>query len=790
MPTTLNKTKILPEDYSYVNLTDVEKLLGNNTNIPYNIKFSLKPYLNKIQSRIPMACGQTKAALAPVLEDNEHLIESNQDNIEDIAHHAEFQTLLGMAIPSLLYENELSYISSPFKKNFIVKTASFQKLFNSEDWQLKIGQEILAKSFIKNIQHAGIHILNKLYNQNIANEIGEHLTIINKKTKAEKHFKINLRFDFIDVKNIKPLPKLSQAQINFLLKNQNDLDLWLKHLPQDTFEFSGFTIGNLYDITDIQVLSELKNWLNIHKDLKPNVYFNQLSLYIKSYIDAEDLTVGGFILDMDPIYKEGNINILNKSSLSDLVASDSNSNKGIFDHLTTAKRVLYVEDLKELENPSEAEIMLLNKGIRSYMLSPLIDENDNIVSVLELASTKPNTFNYRVAPKLQPVFDQLYLSFESYSNELDNRVTSIIQKNFTSIHPSVEWKFEEVAKEYYTKKQAGENGLAMAPIVFKNVFPLYGQSDIVNSSAIRNEAIKSDLTENLIALNELVEKWISQKKLHLLESYHVKIKKILRSLEKAFIATDESKIVKLIVEDIHPTLEKMKERYPDLSNKAYEEYRNLLDDKLDIIYHKRKNFEQSVTKLNSSIAEFMEKDEVEMQTVLPHYFEKYKTDGVEYNLYIGQSILKNGTFTKDDLKNFRLWQLVNSCEVARLVNSLSPELDMPLKTAELIFVYNNPLSIKFRMDEKKFDVDGAYNVRYEILKKRIDKAVIKGTKERLTQSGKIAIVYLSEKDKLEYLDFLVYLKEYGYIEEEVEELVLDKLQGAEGLKALRVTVKY
>ncbi len=29
------------------------------------------------------------------------------------------------------------------------------------------------------------------------------------------------------------------------------------------------------------------------------------------------------------------------------------------------------------------------------------------------------------------------------------------------------------------------------------------------------------------------------------------------------------------------------------------------------------------------------------------------------------------------------------------------------------------------MDEKRFDVDGAYNARYEIVKKRIDKAYVK-----------------------------------------------------------------
>jgi hypothetical protein len=178
-----------------------------------------------------------------------------------------------------------------------------------------------------------------------------------------------------------------------------------------------------------------------------------------------------------------------------------------------------------------------------------------------------------------------------------------------------------------------------------------------------------------------------------------------------------------------------------------------------------------------------------MQTILPHYFEKYKTDGIEYNIYLGESILNNGNFNAGDIKNFRLWQLVNTCEITKMVHSLSPQLAVPLTTAELIFVYNNELSIRFRMDEKKFDVDGAYNVRYEILKKRIDKALVKGTKERLTISGKIAIVYLSDSDKAEYLEYFEYLRSKKLIESEIEDLELEKLQGAEGLRALRIKVK-
>ena len=73
--------------------------------------------------------------------------------------------------------------------------------------------------------------------------------------------------------------------------------------------------------------------------------------------------------------------------------------------------------------------------------------------------------------------------------------------------------------------------------------------------------------------------------------------------------------------------------------------------------------------------------------------------------------------------------------------------------------------------------------------RRIDKSTIRGTTERLTQPGKIAIVYLLQKDKKEYMDYLQYMISKNMIEHNIEDLELERLQGAEGLRALRVTVK-
>jgi hypothetical protein len=85
-------------------------------------------------------------------------------------------------------------------------------------------------------------------------------------------------------------------------------------------------------------------------------------------------------------------------------------------------------------------------------------------------------------------------------------------------------------------------------------------------------------------------------------------------------------------------------------------------------------------------------------------------------------------------------------------------------------------------------VDGAYDIRHEIIKKRIDKALIKGSSERLTQPGKIAIVYSHKREALEYQKYIDYLQSSGHLRDEVENLELQDLQGIHGLKALRVAV--
>ena len=135
-----------------------------------------------------------------------------------------------------------------------------------------------------------------------------------------------------------------------------------------------------------------------------------------------------------------------------------------------------------------------------------------------------------------------------------------------------------------------------------------------------------------------------------------------------------------------------------------------------------------------------------------------------------------------------MWQLTVLAKAARLTNALEKKLSLSLQTTQLILAHSIPLSISFRRKERKFDVDGAYNIRYEIIKKRIDKVHLKNSDERLTQPGKIAVVYSQQKELNEYLEYIEFLQNENLLTENIEHLELEDTQGISGLKAVRVDI--
>jgi hypothetical protein len=207
-----------------------------------------------------------------------------------------------------------------------------------------------------------------------------------------------------------------------------------------------------------------------------------------------------------------------------------------------------------------------------------------------------------------------------------------------------------------------------------------------------------------------------------------------------------------------------------------------------MLYNHRGQYEESITRINDVLDRFMDNEQKAAQEVYPHYFERYVTDGMEFNIYVGQSLSPSHPFNEIYVRNLKLWQLSLLAKAARITHSLEKRLSLPLQTTQLILAHSIPINISFRRKERKFDVDGAYNIRYEIVKKRIDKVHLKDSDERLTQPGMVAIVYSQQKEMAEYLEYIEFLQKDGLLGENIEHLELEDTQGINGLKALRVNV--
>jgi hypothetical protein len=292
--------------------------------------------------------------------------------------------------------------------------------------------------------------------------------------------------------------------------------------------------------------------------------------------------------------------------------------------------------------------------------------------------------------------------------------------------------------------------------------------------------------QNLRLAKDLLQKINVTKKLPLLEEVIFKIGLQQEKISLGMASGDESNVLDFLKQEINPLVQHFEED-KDL-DKIITRYRHNLDPVFGVVYKRRKAFEESLALINKTISVHLDEAQRTAQEMFPHYFEKYQTDGIEFTLYLGSSLTRDKKFDPFYLKNFRLWQLLLMCEIDKKIAQLKPRLKNNLDITQLVLVHDQPLSIRFRPDEKQFDVDGAYDIRYEIVKKRIDKALIKNTGERLTQPGKIAVVFNQARIGDEYKRYFDYLATRKIIQGKVEELELEELPGANGLKALRIEI--
>ena len=703
-------------------------------------------------------------------------------------HKDKIDLLLNPLFPEPLLLNEIKAASIPFSFTSFKFTDRFSNILKNagDDYELIVRNFEDDRMYVM----ACTFILGFVYGYNIDVKRPFYFDIPDKTTGTMKYYRAAFNADFSEVTPTENAPEITPEDVKNLLNNFENIALWKEKFPPNSYIFKGFGLVSLFDVTSEEMLSSIKaNLLESQDNLTIKLQDN-----LRDFYSIKDLRIGFSIFDninskvCKTAVKKANSIILNSNS-------EISCDKGYFCGLITQKiftnhETFIISDVEQYGIDSNKNPFYQNlheSNIQSIILIPIKASDNGDLALLEIASPRAYELNSVTINKLKDIIPVFKAAVKRTSEERQNILEATIQEHYTSIHNSVKWRFYEAAEKYYSEHQINDNA-KLDEIVFNDVYPLFGQSDIKGSSNARNLAIKEDLTTQLTLAITVLKDACKSEKLPIYNELMFRVSSYLKDVKKGLSAGDEVSILEFLNREIYPVFNHVKDINKELSEKV-SLYMNRLDKKLNVVYERRKEYENSVTLLNDKLAKFLDKKQKQAQEMFPHYFERYKTDGVEYNMYIGQSITKDKVFDSLYLYNLRLWQLQITSEMENLAFYERKNMKHDLRVASLILVHSNAMAIKFRMDEKQFDVDGAYNIRYEIIKKRIDKAHIKGTEERLTVPGKIAIVYSQEKDALEYIKYINFLQSKNLLGA-IEFLDLEDLQGVSGLKALRVEVIY
>ncbi|TXE09729.1 GAF domain-containing protein [Seonamhaeicola algicola] len=703
----------------------------------------------------------------------------------------EIGIILQDSFSPLLTKNEIKTASVPFHDLIFNKSERFENIIKTAGSSFELQIKNMPEDYRYII--ACTIILNFCYGYDINFKRPFYYEIPDANG-IMRYYKIMYNADFCEIKPTGTGPKITQEDYDELLDNFDNLELWKEKFPPNSYLFEGFVISNIFDITDDQSISNIKSTLIRDDGNKDESFMESFYEIFRSLLGIKDIKVGFSIYNEEENSFEHVYGVKASSYLLGNIEKENCKTtlcNWSYDRIINEHKNVSVSDIEKLYKKSEGQLPHIKKlhdqGIKSAIFAPIANEN-GLMGVIEIVSNKPKVLNSINANKLVDIMPYIVSAVERSKTEEENLIEAVIQKECTSIHPSVHWRFAKEAKEFIKKDMLGQQA-RFKKIAFDGVYPLYGQIDVKGSSDARNHATQKDLALQLTLVDKILDVIPANEKLPVYEQLKFEIASFDKAIKTDFKVDTEQQLTRFFKEEIEPLFIFFLEK-KNFAKEEIEDYFSKVDTNLGVIYYYRKNYDDTIALINKNMSALLDEKQVEAQNMYPHFFERFKTDGVEHNMYIGESITKEDSFNTIYLYNLRLWQLQVMYEMENSFYQNQSEYPIGLDVASMILVFNQPLSIRFRMDEKQFDVDGTYNARYEVVKKRVDKAFIKGTDERVTAKGKMTIIYSQKEDEVEYLKYISFMQSKNLFANDVEIVELEDLQGVTGLKAIRVSMNY
>jgi hypothetical protein len=542
----------------------------------------------------------------------------------------------------------------------------------------------------------------------------------------------------------------------------------LQRLNPDTYEASGTILLEGMDVSDREVTQRLIHLLLDRESILEPRRFHHANQLLKRLFRATDSLIltaeantAALYLDLDQ--PEWTTHTLPVASLQESPLFQAAA-KGT---------VLNVRHLAH-QCPSECETLMKARGAKSLLVLPLVVKSvrlkasSQLLGLVGLMSDQVDAFD---------ALDEMH--GRTLAPALTIAMRQTVNERFTNIHEAVRWRFEEEAERRSL-------GLPPEAITFRDVYPLYGISDIRGSSHERNRAIQQDLLEQFhlgLAIAEAVYKSVNTAfARQVRDDLHDKIEE----LHQGVTVDAEITLLRYLQENLEAYFDFFQSCGSEAAQ-AIAAYEAAKDPHHGGIYKARANYDHTVQTINLTLRHTWQQWQQTMQAVTPHYCDIETTDGIDHMIYAGQAI--DPQFSRFHLRSLRYEQLRAVCDCARTGFRLKAAHQTEMEITHLVLVQDSTVDITHDENtERLFDVRGTRDTRYEIVKKRIDKALDAKTHERITQPGCLTVVYSTVEEWKEYEKYLRYLQREGWIGDDIEQGSVEPLQGVTGLKFARVPV--
>ena len=342
-----------------------------------------------------------------------------------------------------------------------------------------------------------------------------------------RHYRILYNADFMEIAATENAKELTQSDIDELLADAENIELWKDKVPPNSFIAKGFVICNIFDVTAEHSISEIKSTLIGRGKRENESFMDDFQETFRSLFNLKNIQVGFSGYDADSnsflkIYGKGiNSFILHgvEAQACDLKLCDYSYGKLIKSIAPVA--IANIEKYYQKSEGAEPYKSLYEQGFKSAILAPIADEG-KLLGVLELVSPKVNELNSINAVKLEDVMPYIVTAVMRSIEEEQNLIDAIIQHECTTVHESVYWKFQQEAKKFMVDETMGKQAV-FKEIVFKEIYPLFGQIDIKDSSKERNTAIQRDLMIQLTQIKDILEVAANTQKLPIYEELMFKL---------------------------------------------------------------------------------------------------------------------------------------------------------------------------------------------------------------------------------------------------------------------------